>query len=505
MRESRPRTGRPLLATMYDEVLDETMLPPQVTRITGSIVRGQHGDQDAVVNNRKIREWRREGSMRDSRPRAGRPILATMYHEELDETMLPPQVTRITDRSNHNNLSLNQPANMNRSYREGIGAETVGYETITRPSVTSTANGQSREQRSQDKSRRNQQRTGRYQNKTRQNQSATVRENVRQVEIGTRRFLETLVPTHTQIVEASRKERKSLESNESERSKSRKEAEVVYDGQTREEETVRKLLEQLKEGAHGFVPQVKEDNIIRLGCENVNSLSHFDSKQVKRRKLISLHNMHQTNGACIVEHGTNFAHPDSQGDKGPEHIFSSMRGSRISVGFNKNENHSRCVPGGTMVATFSRLSSYIIDTGTDPTNLGRWSWILVVSGDHRTRIVSAYQPNRLQKRPKLVTENGKMIGRGTVAAQHKRYFTSKGNSNDPRDIFRAQLIVLLKQWRAADEELILFADLNEDIYTGPIAQALLQPELLMEEQTCKSTGSRAPPSHFTGSHPIVAS
>jgi hypothetical protein len=80
---------------------------------------------------------------------------------------------------------------------------------------------------------------------------------------------------------------------------------------------------------------------------------------------------------------------------------------------------------------------------------------------------------------------------------------NKGNLNDPRDIFRDQLLVQLKQWRARNEEIILFADLNEDIYTGPIAQALFQPELLMEEQTLKSTGSIAPPSHFTGLHPIV--
>jgi hypothetical protein len=156
-----------------------------------------------------------------------------------------------------------------------------------------------------------------------------------------------------------------------------------------------------------------------------------------------------------------------------------------------------------MVATFSRLSSFIIETGTDPTKLGRWSWILVGSGEHRTRIISAYQPNKTPKQHKLVTEDGKMIGRGTVSAQHQRYFMNKGNLNDPRDIFRDQLLVQLKQWRARNEEIILFADLNEDIYTGPIAQALLQPELLMEEQTLKSTGIIAPPSHFTGSHPIV--
>lgn len=169
-----------------------------------------------------------------------------------------------------------------------------------------------------------------------------------------------------------------------------------------------------------------------------------------------------------------------QGDKGPEHIFSLMQGSWISVGFNRNENHSRCVPGGTMVATFSRLSSCIIDTGTDLTDLlGRRSWILVGSGDHCTRIMSAYQPHKLSKNPWLVSKSGKMNRRGKVGAQHRRYFMERGNLNDPRDIFRDQLILQLKQWRAANEEIILFANLNENIYTGPIAQATgIQPVIL---------------------------
>ena len=77
--------------------------------------------------------------MRDSRLRTGGTIIATMYDEELDETMLPPRVTRITDRSNHKNLSLNQTANMNRLYPERRGVEAVEYEIITRPAATSTA------------------------------------------------------------------------------------------------------------------------------------------------------------------------------------------------------------------------------------------------------------------------------------------------------------------------------------------------------------------------------
>jgi hypothetical protein len=47
-----------------------------------------------------------------------------------------------------------------------------------------------------------------------------------------------------------------------------------------------------------------------------------------------------------------------------------------------------------MVA-YSQLASYVISSGVDQTGLGRWSWIQVGTGEHRTWIVSAYKPCRL--------------------------------------------------------------------------------------------------------------
>jgi hypothetical protein len=88
-----------------------------------------------------------------------------------------------------------------------MGVETVEYENITRPASTMTVNIQGTEHRGQDRQRRSQQRASQHRSRMKQNQSATVKENVRQVEIGTRLLLKTLVPSHTQIVNASMKER----------------------------------------------------------------------------------------------------------------------------------------------------------------------------------------------------------------------------------------------------------------------------------------------------------
>jgi len=56
----------------------------------------------------------------------------------------------------------------------------------------------------------------------------------------------------------------------------------------------------------GIFP-TKEDDILHLGCENVNSLSLYNPRGSKMRKLINIHNKYQTNGACIVEHGINLS------------------------------------------------------------------------------------------------------------------------------------------------------------------------------------------------------
>ena len=100
---------------------------------------------------------------------------------------------------------------------------------------------------------------------------------------------------------------------------------------------VRELLEHWRKGGHGYVPDIKSDNIVRLGCKNANSLSLYDPRSTKHRKLLSLHNKYQTDGACIVEQGTIFLMaPVGQR---PEDIFAAFQGSRVSAAHNIHEQH----------------------------------------------------------------------------------------------------------------------------------------------------------------------
>jgi hypothetical protein len=59
-------------------------------------------------------------------------------------------------------------------------------------------------------------------------------------------------------------------------------------------------------------------------------------------------------------------------------------------------------------------------------------------------------------------------------------------------------------WQAAGKEVILFIDVNENIYTGPLAKALSGNGLQMEEQTLCLTGKEAPHRHCTGKVAIVS-
>jgi hypothetical protein len=137
-----------------------------------------------------------------------------------------------------------------------------------------------------------------------------------------------------------------------------------------------------KKGAHGYILEVKDDNIICLGCENVNSLSIFHPTKSNMCKLTHLHQRHQTDRACRVEHGINFKMA-ATGTR-PEDLFLEMCSSRVSAGHKTHELHNRYQQGGTMMLAFSWLASYVLSSGVDQTGLGRWSWIQVGTGKHWT-------------------------------------------------------------------------------------------------------------------------
>ena len=270
-----------------------------------------------------------------------------------------------------------------------------------------------RRTRLQDKLR-DQQRANRWRNK--HSTTATIQTNLKLFRWGSEAHRSTLVLTILQIRAAALSSGLDTHPNKAGSVWFAAAAETIYEERTQEEAMVQDLLEQWRKGGHSYIPDVRKgDDIVRLGCKNANSLSLFDLCLTKLRKLLSLDNKYQTDGACIVEHGMNFLMaPDGQR---PEDIFAAFRGSRVSAAHNIHEQHSCYQQGGTLTAAFTRLSGYVTATGMDPTGLGCWSWVQVGSGEHRTRIVTAYQPCQGSTMQKL-GRDGRLLHRGTVATQH---------------------------------------------------------------------------------------
>jgi hypothetical protein len=208
--------------------------------------------------------------------------------------------------------------------------------------------------------------------------------------------------------------------------------------------------------------------------------AHTPSKSKSKRIFLNLHRKYQIDGACILEHWTNFSM--SQEGKHANDLFASIPGSCVTAAHNSNESIRQCQQGGTMVAAFSQLAGFIEETGSDRTGLGRWSWIKVGTGEYSTWIISMYQPcNMAKTHTSTLDSSGKMKQSRTVWAQHVRYLRKKGIFHDPRKAFCCQLITQLKHWRAKGDEIVLFADLNENVYTGQMAKLLQGDDLFMSE------------------------
>ncbi len=73
-----------------------------------------------------------------------------------------------------------------------------------------------------------------------------------------------------------------------------------------------------------------------------------------------------------------------------------------------------------------------------------------------------------------------------------------------RTHFQADLISLLRQWKAAGVEILLMGDFNENVYMGPFSLTLLADDLRMTELCQWITGGRLPATHTRGSTPIDA-
>ena len=215
-------------------------------------------------------------------------------------------------------------------------------------------------------------------------------------------------------------------------------------------------------GQYGTVPRLKPDDTIRMMYKNFSSLSLFSIGPRKHAKIRQLNKIIRDYGVDVLsgcETRTDWQFVSDEDSKF-ENLFENGQPTRGICAHNRNDPKiKRDQWGGTCVTTIGRFSSFIIATGTDTTGLGRWSWVYVGGGGKFTQIAMVYQP---------VKPGCKTRGE-TVWDQHARLFISRGEIRNPRAMFKVDLCILLQQWKANGDEIILFGDFNEDIYLGELS------------------------------------
>lgn len=245
------------------------------------------------------------------------------------------------------------------------------------------------------------------------------------------------------------------------------------------------LIDLLRDGGVGYMPERKPSGWVRLMFENWNSLGiHTHSWKMDRLNHLVRSLQVDIVAGCESQCDWSLVPP-------AQHFLNLLSPGVTKTGIaanNINERISRDQVGGTAVAAIGRLSDIVSDTGCDPTGLGRWSWIQLGHAERITKIVSGYLP----------CKPGRNSRGRTTWEQHSRYLQAKGEFRYPSTVFIEDITTLISKWRQDGDEVVLCIDSNQDVYTGHLACALGQKNIQMGCLFQHALGEQVPNSHFRG-------
>jgi hypothetical protein len=133
-----------------------------------------------------------------------------------------------------------------------------------------------------------------------------------------------------------------------------------------EEDVVHTMLQDWVQGAVGYVPSVKPDNVIRGYGENANSLRWFDHKCCKVPTLLKLFKRYDVDGCHVIETQTHFDSIKDEGEQFRDKVGVG-RDRKCITANNMHKTGDRCQPGGLAQMFLGPLSSYVLSRGADTT------------------------------------------------------------------------------------------------------------------------------------------
>ena len=241
-------------------------------------------------------------------------------------------------------------------------------------------------------------------------------------------------------------------------------------------------------------PTEKPLEVVRLMSLNINGIQMNKSANPKAERLKHIISKYGIDVLGMQETCVNWSKYKSSLT-----IASLLRARtepiRSTHSFNKLEtdNIGYVQRGGTATVAIDTTSTYVKGSGSDHTQLGRWSYYLLEGAPgHKTRVITAYAPC-----------GSSSSGLSTNWKAQQRYIQQHGiRTRDPKQMFEDDLCAALRQWREQGDRLILMMDANENVYSGKFGQRLSEEGIDLKEAVHAQTKGQGPHTHNRGSQPI---
>ena len=221
----------------------------------------------------------------------------------------------------------------------------------------------------------------------------------------------------------------------------------------------------------------KKEKIFRLGLININGVTHT-ARNPKNHHIKETINKYSFDHMTIPEPNCNWTYMDAE-DRWTERTHTWWKKSKSVVAHNIHSITTDIKqPGGVIGVTVGKTTSSVIDSGLDEP-LGRWTWSTYGGKNNvLTTVISGYRPCR-NDRDLNSTYN-----------QQVQYFASKQITTCPRQIWLDDMAFLIKQFQEAQHQIILMADINENVKDTKIAQ--WAKKLGIREIVSRSTDKHVP-------------
>ena len=236
--------------------------------------------------------------------------------------------------------------------------------------------------------------------------------------------------------------------------------------------------------------KIKHKDTVRICFLNVNGLPSFND-HIKNERLYTAIKDYKFDLLGMSEINRNWSQIGADDGWRPR-TRSWWEAAKSVVSYNVRDcNQSSFQPGGNILQSINRITHKAKQAGTDPSGLGRWSW-LRFRGSHEVSVMTicAYRPCK----PSTST------GINTTFSQHIRYLDDIGDERDPRQALLDDLGKFITECRNNQDQIILMMDVNDNVQ-APHIQTWLQQHELSEAIAAHRDGP-APPTYHRGSRQI---